>query len=267
MTEHKMTPTPTIERSSILQKSVQVLTIISQARHPLRLKEITELSGHKRSTVHRLLSVLQVERLIQFDRESKCYSIGAKLFELADHGVESADLRKTAMQDLVKLQRATGFNVAMGELKGMDVIGLCFLEGEGQWNRHHRPGMGEPAYCSATGKVLLAFLDPERLSARLHNLNIRPLTKQTIKTREELEVVLVKARRDCFAVNDREEYDHIIGIAAPIFNHREEATAAISVFTVTDIASMSELQENIDLVKATADQITERISGRLGFRF
>lgn len=253
----------TIGHSSILQKSVQILSIISQTRRPLRLKEIIELSGYKRSSVHRLLGVLQTERLIQFDPESKCYSIGAKLFEIADRDVGNSDLRGIAMNDLVKLQRATGFNVAMGELKGMDVVGLCFLEGEGQWNRHHRPGMGEPAYCSAAGKAMLAFLDPERLAARLHDLEIRPLTERTVANNEELEASLAETRRNRFAVNDREEFDHIIGIAVPIFNHREEVTAAVSLFTVTDLATLPELVSKIDLVRATTDRITERIAGKL----
>jgi DNA-binding IclR family transcriptional regulator len=75
--------------------------------------------------------------------------------------------------------------------------------------------------------------------------------------KKELEFV----RMNGYGRNDREEYEHFLGISAPVFNYIGEAIAVLNIWSSYPRHSIEDLMEWSDELKASARQVTELIGG------
>ena len=84
-------------------------------------------------------------------------------------------------------------------------------------------------HCTALGKAVLAFLPPQRARAILTRHGMTRHTPRTIMAAPGLERELARVRRQGYAVDDVEFEDGVRCVGAPIFDHRGNPIAAISV--------------------------------------
>jgi len=248
-------------RSSIVQKVMALLTVISEAQKPLRFSEVVEKSGLNKSTIHRLLSICVEERLVQFDPDKKVYFLGGRLFELVRNAYDGFDIQAIALDEMVRLYELFEANVTLGIPSGLEVVYLRALEAPHAHRGVQYPGMREPMHCSASGKALLAFLPEKVLQAKLKDYDFRPFTERTITSAEAFLAELERVRRQGFATNDREEYEHFLGVSAPIFNHVGEAIAVLNIWSIYPRHKMQDLLGWADELMLSADRVTRLIGG------
>lgn len=117
------------------------------------------------------------------------------------------------------------------------------------------------AYCTATGRVLLAFTPKEELEHYLSRVQLLSYTRYTVTDIERIREMLVKVRRDDYALNDQEFVTGSTGIAAPIFDGSGGVVAALNLGVPT--VRYNERREGFLLmVRSAADDI----SRALGYR-
>ena len=88
-------------------------------------------------------------------------------------------------------------------------------------------GRRAPAYCTSTGKALLAHQPMEvieRVAAAME-----PHTGMTMASRKALLAELEKVRAAGYSMNRGEWNDYVRGVAAPVFGPEGEVVAALSV--------------------------------------
>ncbi|EJK81295.1 IclR family transcriptional regulator [Agrobacterium rhizogenes] len=117
------------------------------------------------------------------------------------------------------------------------------------------------AYCTAMGRVLLAHAPQQALEDYLSRVQFLSYTPYTITNVEEIRYILVKVRRDGYAVNDQEFVTGSTGVATPVFDATGNVAAALNLGTLT--SRYIERHEALlsMLRKASAD-----ISRSLGYR-
>ena len=158
----------------------------------LSLAQVVRRTGLPRSSAHRML-----ERLVQLRwlrRQGRNYELGMRLVELGSLAVQQDRLHRAAQPFLHALHRATGLVVHLAVLDGADVVYLEKIVGALGAAVPTRVGGRQPAHCTAVGKVLLAFSDPDRLDAFVDLLARK--TRYSISTRRQLtdELVAIRAR-------------------------------------------------------------------------
>jgi DNA-binding IclR family transcriptional regulator len=125
-----------------------------------------------------------------------------------------------------------------------------------------RVGSRLPAYCTAAGKVHLAFMSEEEIHEIVPNEDLKTYTDSTIRTRTALKKELEEIAQEGFAI-DTEDFD--IGVrcvAAPIRDYTRRIVGSISVSGPTMRLTEERIQKDlIPLVRASA----EELSTRLGF--
>lgn len=248
--------------SSIVSKILALVTIISETRTPLHFSELVIKSGFNKSTLHRLLAIFIEENLVQFEKERKVYFVGSKVFDLVRNAYQGYDIQAVALSEMTRLHDLVEGSVTIGVPSGSDVVYLRVLEARKSLGGIQRPGMREPVHCSASGKALMAFLPEEIIAAKLNNYEFERFTDRTIQSKDAFLAALSDVRRDGFAYNDREEYDHFHGISAPIFNYLSEPIAVLNIWTTYPQHSKAELLEwSRDLVASTA-RVTDLIGGK-----
>lgn len=247
--------------SSIIAKLLKLLTVISETQKPLTFSELTKKSDLNKSTIHRLLAICVEERLVQYDKSRKVYLLGPKVFDLVRNAHKGYDIQAVALDEMLRLHERFDANITIGIPSGMEVVYLRILESRESLGGVQRPGMREPVHCSASGKALLAYLPDKVIAARLDDYEFERFTERTICTAREFKAALNAVRENGFGRNDREEYDHFLGISAPIFNYVAEPIAVLNIWSVYPRHTIDDLVGWSEELKAAAARVTAMIGG------
>lgn len=248
-------------QSSIIAKLLTLLTVISETKTPLTFSDLVRESGLNKSTIHRLLAIAMEEGLVQYDRHRKVYLLGSKLFDLVRSSYSGHDIQMVAHDEMIRLHSLFDGNVTLGIPSGMEVVYLRILEAQFAMSAFQLPGTREMMHCSASGKALLAFLPDKLVDAKLSGYEFERFTERTITDAESFKAALAEVRRDGYAANDREEYDHFVGIAAPIFNYIGEPVAVLNIWTAHVHHPIEEVRGWSDELLVSAARVTSLIGG------
>ena len=123
-------------------------------------------------------------------------------------------------------------------------------------------GRRQQAYCTALGKVLLAYQSPTTVEKYLASVELTPFTQYTITTPTELRQELSQIRPAQEWSHDREEnmLEHIC-VGAPIRDHTGYVIAALSIAGLQSQFNKYSLETLVNQVKLAA----AAISRDLGF--
>ncbi len=249
-------------QSSIVEKLLQILSLVSEANKPLKFAELVSASGMNKSTMHRLLSLAQQNELVQFDKGTKSYLLGSKIFDWVRNAYQGYDIQTIALNEMMRLHRLVGENVTIGVPVGNETVYLRVLEARESLGSIAHPGMREPFHCSASGKALLAFRPDSTIKTVLANHDFVKFTAHTMTSARKFKNVLEEVRMAGYATNDREEYEHFVGISAPIFNYLSEPIAVLNIWSLHQRCSVKELSKWAEELMASTSNVTKLIGGK-----
>jgi IclR family transcriptional regulator, KDG regulon repressor len=217
------------EGLSSVRNAARLLKVFLSREPELGVSEIARRIGVGKSTVHRLLTTLAAEGLIEQDARTGGYRLGIAVFELGEAVRVHMDLHAAAGPVLAMLREQTRESSQVGILDGHEVVYVDRLESTQSLRLFTETGRRVPVHCTSSGKVLLAHLAPEQLAAVLDRAPLTQLTPHTITSREALltELAYVRQRGWAEAVQEREL--GIASIAAPIRDASGTVVAAISI--------------------------------------
>ena len=112
-------------------------------------------------TAHRLVSTLAEAGFAEQNSSNRKYGAGPKVLELANTVRSRADFIELGHSSLEALMERSEETVNLGVLRGDDVVYVDRVVSNQPLVVEVRIGSHVPAYCTALGKVLLAYGDPE----------------------------------------------------------------------------------------------------------
>ena len=253
-------------RVQVLERAVDILQVLSEDSHELGACEVAErLSLHK-STTHRLLMVLDHHRLIRRNSETGKYALGLRLFELGTRAVRGLQLREQAQSFLDELARETGETAHISVFDNGEMVSVAYAEGSRSMRMPATVGRRTPAYCSAVGKAMLAFLP----GAALDDVLARPLrarTAKTLVTRAALDADLRQVRLRGYAVDNEEIEKGLRCVGGPVWNYTGDVVAAISVagpaFRITKSRVPAVARAVLATTRGLSTELGHRPSGSL----
>ena len=246
-----------------LGKAIAILETVALAERPMRFTDVLAVSGQPRGTLHRQLSHLVQEGLLEM-RPDHAYVPGLRLLKLASASWARNEFRAVAAPFLEALHRETGETVHLGVLRGREIIYLDKVESRQAVRMNSQIGNASPVFCTGVGKAALAALEGEALADILDRIEFRRFTPQTIPDRATLLAELEEIRRQGIAF-DREEHEPGIRcVAAPVFDAGRALVAGVSVTGPAYRVGEEQLVEWAPLVRDTARAIMGELSARLG---
>jgi DNA-binding IclR family transcriptional regulator len=244
---------------------MSLLDLITHADRPLRFTDILAAARRPRGTLHRQLSHLVEEGLLEIDTEGR-YSPGLRLLDLASRSWAKNEFRLIAEPHLSELQKMSGETVHLGVLKGSSIIYLDKVEGQQPVRMYSQIGNASPVYCTGVGKAALSVLPQDILGPIVHGLEFRRFTPSTLTSEQALleEVESIRAQGVSF---DREEHETgICCIAAPIWTSDLGLVGGVSITGPAYRLTMERLQEWSEPVRQAAQNIMDGMRIRLGPR-
>ncbi|MGI9354775.1 MAG: IclR family transcriptional regulator [Rhizobiaceae bacterium] len=205
-------------------KALEVLDIIAMAPKPLRFTHILNELEQPRGTLHRNLSNLVEEGLVDVSATGS-YSPGLRLLNLAAQAWSKNTLRSVADRHIHRLHEAAGETVHLGVLSGLEVIYLDKLESQQAVRMHSQVGNASPLYCTGIGKAILAILPEDDFAAKAAAFDYVKHTPTTLHTTALLTAEIDKIRCSGIA-QDREEHEPGIRCVAAGFGGNETGVFA-----------------------------------------
>jgi IclR family KDG regulon transcriptional repressor len=249
-------------RVQVLDRTLRLLDLLAESDSDLGPTELGEKLALHRSTTHRLLKVLERHQLIRKSPVEGKYSLGIKLYELGSRVVSQFDLASRSQPFLRRLVDIAGETAHVCVLNDAEMVSVANVEGPWTVRTPSTVGRRTPLYCTSVGKVLLAYLPKAEQGRLIDQVSFVRRTRRTITTRAALETELQLIGRRGFGMDNEEIEDGLRCIGAPVFNHRGEIAAAISVAGPVFRMTRQRLPEIVRAVKGAGRDL----SHDLGFR-
>jgi IclR family pca regulon transcriptional regulator len=215
-----------------LARGLAVMTLFTPEEPWLSQTEIARRTGLSPATTLRFVSTLKALGYLEQSPETRKYRPALAVLNLGYAALATLEVREVAAPALQRLSAATRETVSMAVLAGTDIVWIERVDTTDLVTTRVQVGSRLPAYCTAMGKVLLAFLPParrERLVAQLDLVPVGPNTITSVTSVERLREELERVRAAGYAVQDEELAAGSRNVAAPVFNRGGEAIAAINV--------------------------------------
>ncbi len=222
---------------------------------------ITELSREleiPKSTVCQLAQTLEATGYLEQERSSEKYQLSFKFFRIGYDILEKSGIRSCVRPVIKELAEAVEDTVNFTVLDEAKVLYLDKIEGSPLYGGI-KVGARGPLHCTASGKVMLANLPPERLEAILAQaMPFEVYTPRTIITLEALTQELAKIRHNGYAVTVDELGNGTYSIAAFVQGYPGREAAAVSIAAPTHKFSNDKVVELSKLITTAAQEISRR---------
>lgn len=218
--------------------------------------EIVRELGLPKSSVYSLLLTLEEIGFVRRLPDSHQYALGFRLFELGNLAVSKVSIRDHAITFLRKLSAAQKVTCHLGALDGREAVYLLKVDPQDNILINSWEGKRLGLTSSAMGKVLLAWLPPDRQRQLLKTLNLTPKTPKTIVDMDDFRNHVADVKHQGWAMDDEEDVLGIRCLAAPVFTPDGGVRYSLSISSTVQRITMERVPELVEVVKDTAREIS-----------
>jgi DNA-binding IclR family transcriptional regulator len=241
--------------SGTVRKAFQILDQLCGSQTELAPREVAQQTGLDRTTVYRLLETLVQIGVVARDAQSRRYRLGLRTLDYAHAVLDGLEVRHVALSHLIDLERELALEpdemergIFVGVLDGPDIVLV-----EMGWTRSvfARTGgrMRFPAYASAAGRCILAYLPTPEREELLSHVDFAPRTPRTVTSLADVESRLEQIRSLGYDTSDREVFSDLLAIAVPVLGRSGTALASIGL--------------SAPAMSTTVDRLTDRFAAKL----
>lgn len=199
-----------------LEKGLSVLHAFSKKGPHLSLSEISQNTGMVPATATRFIKTLEDLGYIVRDPKTKNYSLSPKLLSIGFSFIENMDLRHRISAKLLEITKQLNVDTGCVVLENTEVVYIERFRSNSVLGLHLTVGSRLPAYTSAMGRAILAFMDSKEAEAIIDDSDLQPRTPYTITDKTRLFENLETVRQKGFAINQQELAEGMAAIAAPV---------------------------------------------------
>jgi DNA-binding IclR family transcriptional regulator len=244
-----------------LQRGLRLLQLFSESPHGLTAKQVAGRSRLPVSTVHRFLANLEGTGFLNCTGDG-VYHLGIACFAIGQMALGQLDIRRVSQPYLQELNRQTRETIHLTVRHGLSAVYVEKLDSPEQLRIHSRIGAAVPLYCTAVGKVMLAYMPDDERERVLPQLSLQCPTPNTVSNLQELDAELYRVRKNGYACDLEEHELHIRCVAAPIWDHDGSVNASLSITAPVVRMAVTRLRQLAPLIQTAGLQI----SRELGYR-
>jgi DNA-binding IclR family transcriptional regulator len=249
------------EQLQTLNRAISILDCFTPENTELGVREIARMVGLSSSATGRLLAAMKDRGILSQNPDTRAYSMGARVLSWAGVFNGTLVVRNLALPAIQELHQSTRESISLYILDGNERLCIERLESPQTVRIITRVGRRLPLYAGSAGKVMLAFLSPERQEEYFRTVSLTALTPHTIIDLKVLRQELTKVREQGCAVSYGEWIEDAAGVAAPILDQTGEVVAALSISGPIQRFT----SENVEKYCNEARRVAAQISEGMGF--
>jgi IclR family transcriptional regulator, acetate operon repressor len=247
--------------SSTTSRAFALIEHVAASTDPLALPDIVEATGFPKSTVHRLLQLLEAEGLLAREPDGKHYAAGPRLGALALAALKNSSVRAERRAILQALVDEVGETCNFTMLDGDEIVYLDRIEAHWPMRLMLAPGSHVPLHCTASGKLFLAMMPLARCRRLLAAAPLKRMTRNTIIDRSRLLIELERIRGEKIGTDDEEFVTGLTAVAVPVQDARGRMLATVAVHAASPRMSMAVARSHVPALRRAAAKLAVTLSG------
>ncbi|HEY9162944.1 MAG TPA: IclR family transcriptional regulator [Desulfomonilia bacterium] len=212
-----------------LERGLTILTILAKAGSPMTLNEIAASFKIDRSSVFRLIKTMVKAGFIYQDNDTKRYSLGFKVLELAGSFSDNLRLEEFLRPIMKDVCRRTNQNTHLAILDRGEVVFIAVEQPRDAITISISIGTRESATQTALGRAILAFMEKNTIDEIIRISPLERYTPKSIVSKTELYSALSGIRDSRLAVDNEEYKPGVICFASPVLNHKGQVVCSIGI--------------------------------------
>jgi IclR family KDG regulon transcriptional repressor len=249
----------TVEKKTTgsIPHATSILICLSNDIHALT--DIARQCNLGKSTVHRVLKLLEQSQFAVQDSINRRYYLGPLITQLASNPITTHEyLIMYANEEMKQLSQISEETVALDIMIGIQHFSLYEVTSKHDLKVTQESRMSGPLQAGASVKVLLSQFNDKQLKTALDSMNITRSTERSVTNKELLMAQIKEIRQQGYAVSYGERIPGALCISAPIKNY-------ILPVSLSVVGPESRLQprakEVIEEIKASSGRISSNIAG------
>lgn len=243
-----------------LARGLQLLMQFNRDERELSGAELSRRMGLPRASVFRMLFTLEQSGFLERCSDGVSYKLGLSVLRLGFELLASMELTEVGRPIIDELRDRSGFSAHLVVRDARDVVFIAKAAGNNAMFHSIQVGARLPAHATVLGRTLMSDLDLADLSKLFPETKLQAFTPKTPPNVKALKALIDQDRDRGYGVSMGGYETGISTIAAPVFNEQSRVAAAISISVPTQRIEDEALMPLVNLVKAAADQMTERLS-------
>lgn len=243
------------DKGNTFLRVFQILEAVADTAKHVTPAEISEQTGLPLATTHRLCQMLIHERFLQYEVDRKRFWAGPRVLDFAGRVLSGAHLnmeRRNILQDLVDEVGET-CNVSIPD--NLTMIYADRVESRWPLRVQFTTGAHVPLHCTASGKLYLSQLPPEKLERIIVRHRLERMTKATLTNPKDLREELARIRKLGYGWDNEEFITGMVAVSVPIRDSKGRFCAAIAVHGPTQRMSLSIARKRLPALRLAARKI------------
>jgi DNA-binding IclR family transcriptional regulator len=237
-----------------------VLEALGGDREEHGVTELAKELGFSKNNVFRLLATFQERGYVEQNPKTENYRLGLKVFEMAQVYLHKSGLVRHARPVLQDIAARCNESAYISIFRQKEVVYLDLVEGRQMVKLISRVGSRLPAYCTAAGKIQLAYQSEDDLERLFKDRSMEQHTDSTITGFDALTKELAGCAERGYAVDNQEYDEEVKCVAAPVRDYTRRVVAGVSVSGPAFRMGEERIsQELVPLVMEAAKTISERL--------
>jgi DNA-binding IclR family transcriptional regulator len=225
----------------------RVLRLFTPDRSVLSVTEVAQLLALPKSSSSRLLKAMAETGLLATTEQPSGYCVGNLIFETSRRHRVNSTLSVVADEALARIAKTTGHTGYVAVLDGTDVLGLRMRPGSKPLRVVTSPGDRLPAFCSSTGRAMLARLDDDAVRA-LYPAPLQPPSPNAPQTVDDLLTALALVREKGWSQATDETLPGVESIAVCVEDRESAERVAICISYSAAMISANEKSRIVTLL-------------------
>ncbi|WP_227935276.1 IclR family transcriptional regulator [Alkalihalobacillus deserti] len=239
-----------------VHNGLSILRLFSNEKSNWGITEIANVLSLNKSTVSRLVKELVEEGFLE--KSGTTYQLGISVLCLSGVITSHLEIFREAKPSLHKLVARVEETAHISVLEDSNITYLHKVDCKQPVHLMSFIGKNNPATCTSSGKVLLAF-QPTEVTHRVLDNGLPKCGPNSITDREELLQELQAIRQQGFSICVNELHEEVVSIAAPVKDYTGEVMASVSIVGPSQRMRKDQFPEYIKAVTTAGQEISKKL--------
>ncbi len=246
-------------RVPAIDKCFAILELLSQAKAPMGISEISRELDLNKSSVFNAVHTLRDLNVLQNQPDGK-FSFGTRLYILGNRAGKRSELIQIARPHLQAINEKTKLSAFLGLRSDRQAILIDKADSANGLKVSSEIGMQMPILAGAGIKAMLSQLSDKELDEILARTELKRYTPYSITDKAIYKKEILEVRRQGVAYDKEEYIEGMVAFAVPIKANGRDLQAAIWAVGLTRQVSDSSVPELTGLLKGISEEINCRLS-------
>jgi DNA-binding IclR family transcriptional regulator len=244
----------------VLGRALAIIEFLAESRNGATLPEISRRLKMPKSSAHTILVTLLRKGYITRSPRTQRFSLGFKLFAVANKALDGLPIREVAVPFMRQLSLTTHLTVHLGILEQNEAILIAKIDPPGVTKLSTWIGRRMELHCTGIGKALIAYLPKEEQLRLVHSRVFARHNESTIVSPKRFMDEIDRIRRDGYSIDDEEDEVGFRCLGVPILDSEDELLGALSFAGTVLTVNNENTKDLVAKMKQTAAQIAQAMA-------